>query len=100
MAWCRVSTFGSFHQFDLHHSVTGSFPSTDVEVHHGAGLLQGLHSSAVGHVSYVQLIHSENNVVNPETQKFCLQYRTVGVPSIDLSSSASSSGSPISPACT
>lgn len=62
-------TFGSFHQFDLHQSVTSSFPSTDVEVDHGACLLQGLHSSTVGHVPHVQLVHSEDNVINPETHK-------------------------------
>lgn len=62
-------TFGAFHQFDLHHSVTGSFPSTDVEVDHGACLLQGLHSSTVGHVPHVQLVHSEDHVVHPETHR-------------------------------
>lgn len=64
-------TFGSFHQLELHHSVTGSFPPADVEVDHGARLLQGLHSSAVGHVPHVQLVHSEDDVVHPETHTSC-----------------------------
>lgn len=61
------ATFGSFHQFELHHSVTSSFLSSDVETDHGAGLLQGLHSSTVGHIPHVQLVHSEDDVINPET---------------------------------
>lgn len=36
---------------------------------HGACLLQGLHSSTVGHVPHVQLVHPEDHVVHPETHR-------------------------------
>lgn len=92
-------TFGSFHQLELHHSVTGSFPPADVEVDHGARLLQGLHGSAVGHVPHVQLVHSEDDVVHPETHTSCqLTFRLLGgSSSVSWSGAAGSRWSGFSP---
>lgn len=59
-------TFGSFHQFDLHHFFTHGFPPADVEADQRAGLLQSLHSSAVGDVPDVHLVDPQDDVVDPE----------------------------------
>lgn len=62
-------TFGSFHQFDLHHFFTHGFPSSDVEADQRAGLLQSLHGSAVGYVPDVHLVDSQDDVIDPEAQE-------------------------------
>lgn len=61
-------TFGSFHQFDLHHLLGDGFPPADVESDQRARLLQGLHGSAVGHVLDVGVVDPQDDVVDPETQ--------------------------------
>lgn len=62
------ATFGSFDQLDLHHFFAHRLPPADIEPDERAGLLQGLYSSAVGHIANVYLIDPQDNVVDPETE--------------------------------
>lgn len=63
------ATFGSFHQLDLHHFLRDGFPPADVESDQRSRLLQRLHGSAVGHVPNIHLVDSQDDVIDPETER-------------------------------
>lgn len=60
-------TFGSLHQFDLHHFLRDGFPPADVESNQRPRLLQRLHRSAVSHIPNIHLVNTQDDIVNPET---------------------------------
>lgn len=60
-----LSTFRSFEQLDLHDGLQYRSPPPNVQPHYGTSLLQGLHGFAVWDFRDVNLVHSQDAIIDP-----------------------------------